>query len=320
MSQGRAEGRARRRSGSKGSSQVHWNLSVPALYEEAVTPPRRRHLGRRPARLQHRPAHRPLAQRQVHRHGALERGARRVGQGQPTDRRRVVRRRARAGCWRTCAARSCSCRTAGPAPIRRTGCRSASSPRRAWHNLFARHMFIPEPDAAKRAAARAAVHGHRHSELHGDARRSDKTNSEVVHPPELREEARPHRRHELRRRDQEVDLHGHELPAAAPRRDADALLGERRRGRRRGAVLRAVRHGQDHALERPESAADRRRRARVERGRRVQLRRRLLREDDPALGRGRAADLRDDTPVRHGPRERGVSIPKRARSISTTTR
>ena len=33
------------------------------------------------------------------------------------------------------------------------------------------------------------------------------------------------------RRDQEVDLHGDELPAAARGRPADALLGERRRGR-----------------------------------------------------------------------------------------
>ena len=40
------------------------------------------------------------------------------------------------------------------------------------------------------------------------------------------------RRHVLRRRDQEVDLHGHERPPAARGRPADALLGERRRRRR----------------------------------------------------------------------------------------
>ena len=36
--------------------------------------------------------------------------------------------------------------------------------------------------------------------------------------------------------------------------------------------------------------------------------------------RGRAADLRDDAPLRHDPRERRRSTPRRARSISTTPR
>ena len=54
----------------------------------------------------------------------------------------------------------------------------------------------------------------------------------------------------------------------------------------------------------PERAADWRRRARLERPRRLQLRRRLLRQDDPPVGRGRAADLRDDAAVRHRARER----------------
>ncbi len=56
----------------------------------------------------------------------------------------------------------------------------------------------------------------------------------------------------------------------------------------------------------PDAHADRRRRARLERSRRVQLRRRLLREDDPAVGRSRAADLRDDAALRHRARKRGV--------------
>ena len=64
----------------------------------------------------------------------------------------------------------------------------------------------------------------------------------------------------------------------------------------------------------PERAADRRRRARLERSRRLQLRRRLLREDDPAVGRGRAADLRDHAAVRDRAGERRRSIRTRARS------
>ena len=102
------------------------------------------------------------------------------------------------------------------------------------------------------------------------------------------------RRHVLRRRDQEVDLHGDERPAAARGRAPDALLGERRRRRRRRDLLRPLGHRQDDALGRPGAPADRRRRARLGRRGRLQLRGRLLREGDPTLGRGRAGDLRDD--------------------------
>ncbi len=91
-------------------------------------------------------------------------------------------------------------------------------------------------------------------------------------------------------------------------------------GGRHGALLRPLGHRQDDAVERPGPPADRRRRARLERSRRVQLRGRLLREDDQAVGRGRAADLRDDAPLRHGARERGRSTRHARRRTSTTTR
>ena len=70
---------------------------------------------------------------------------------------------------------------------------------------------------------------------------------------------------------------------------------------------------QDHALGRPVAAPDRGRRARVERGRRVQPRGRLLREDDPPLAGRRAADLQDDPHVRDDPRERDGGRARRAR-------
>ena len=171
----------------------------------------------------------------------------------------------------------------------------------------------------RRAGAHAGVHRHRHAGLHADPA-APRHELRSLHPPELREEARADRRHELRRRDQEVDLHGHELPAAAAQRAVDALLGQRRPGGRRRALLRPVGHRQDDALERSGARPDRRRRARLERGRRLQLRRRLLREDDPALGGGRAADLRDHAPVRHGARERQDGRDHARSSISTTTR
>ena len=54
--------------------------------------------------------------------------------------------------------------------------------------------------------------------------------------------------------------------------------------------------------------------------RRLQLRGRLLRQGDQAVGRGRAADLRDDAALRHDPRERGHRPRDAARSTSTTRR
>ena len=74
--------------------------------------------------------------------------------------------------------------------------------------------------------------------------------------------------------------------------------------RRRRDLLRPLRHREDDALGRSGAHADRRRRARLGRRRRLQLRGRLLREGDPPLGGGRAGDLQDDPRVRDDPRER----------------
>ena len=123
----------------------------------------------------------------------------------------------------------------------------------------------------------------------------------------------PDRRHLLRRRDQEVDLHGHERPAAAGGRLPDALLGERRRRGPRRDLLRPLRDRQDDALRRPRALADRRRRARLGRQRCLQHRGRLLREGDPPLRRGRARDLQDHPHVRDDPRERHDRRERRAR-------
>ena len=70
----------------------------------------------------------------------------------------------------------------------------------------------------------------------------------------------------------------------------------------------------------PERQPDRRRRARLERSRRLQLRRRLLREDDSALRAGRAADLRDHSTLRHRARKRRDERRHPRRSISTMRR
>ena len=61
----------------------------------------------------------------------------------------------------------------------------------------------------------------------------------VVAAPDARRGA--DRRHRVRGRDQEVDLHADERPAAARGRLPDALLGERRRRRPRRGLLRPLR-------------------------------------------------------------------------------
>ena len=78
------------------------------------------------------------------------------------------------------------------------------------------------------------------------------------------------------------------------RRVPHALLGQRRGSGRRGAVLRALRHRQDHPFGRPPAPPDRRRRARLERQRRLQLRGRMLRQVHPALAG--ATSRRSGTP------------------------
>ena len=85
---------------------------------------------------------------------------------------------------------------------------------KAWHSLFARNMFIKPADAGRVQEAHSGVHRHRRAVVqrqpadrrhaHGD-----------VHHPQLRPAAGHHRRHPLRRRDQEDHLHRAELPAAA---------------------------------------------------------------------------------------------------------
>ena len=94
------------------------------------------------------------------------------------------------------------------------------------------------------------------------------------------------------------------LPAKG--RDADALFGQCRARRRCCDLLRPVRHRQDHALGRPGTHADRRRRARLGPGRHLQFRRRLLRQMHQAVGGSRARDLCRQQALRRGAGERGA--------------
>ena len=131
----------------------------------------------------------------------------------------------------------------------------------AWHSLFIRQLlirperseladFVPEFTIVDLPSFKADPkrHGvpHRHHHRH-----------------RLHQEDHPDRQLVLRRRDEEVGVHHAQLLPAGAGRHADALLGQRRQGRRRRAVLRPLRHRQDHALGRSQPHADRRRRARL---------------------------------------------------------
>src|SRR5215213_3711925 len=78
----------------------------------------------------------------------------------------------------------------------------------AWHALFVRNMFIRAVPPGRSRPAR-----HPERDLHRDP---------------LRQEAGADRGHPVRRRDEEVDLHRAQLPAAGTGRHADALLGQHR--------------------------------------------------------------------------------------------
>ena len=262
------------------SKPVHFNLSAAALYEHAI---RRQEglLAQEGPLVCRTGAHtgRSPNDKFVVKEPSSE-AARGLGQGQQADRRRRTSTRCAATSSRTSRARSCSSRTcyAGADPEYRLPVRFIHE--LAWQNLFVRNLFIVPTDRPSwpsfqpqfTVMTRAVVQGRSGAARHALRRR---------HRRQPRDARSADLRHQLRRREQEVDLHRPQLPAAAAGRAVDALLGQHRRGRRHGAVLRPVGHRQDDAVERSRAPADRRRRARLERSRRVQLRRRLLRQDDP---------------------------------------
>ncbi len=285
-------------------ARTHWNLTTSSLYEEAI---RRReglvadqgplvcrtghHTGRSPNdkfvvkdastadRVWWGKVNRPVSTRAFRRAAPAHAG---VHGGQGAVRPGLLRRR-----------RS-----------RPTACPSGSSPEYAWHSLFARHMFIPEPDPGRSAStitrsspSSTCRRFHADPALHGTA-------SEVFilinfakglvliggtsYAGEIKKSIFTVMNYLLPMRNV-MPMHCSANVGA----DGDVALFFGLSGT-----------GKTTLVERPGPAAHRRRRARLERSRRVQLRGRLLREDDPALCRGRAADLRDDPAIRHGARER----------------
>ena len=97
----------------------------------------------------------------------------------------------------------------------------------AWQNLFVRNLFIVPP-AADLAGFQPQFTVLTAPSFKADPARHG-TRSDVVIAREPRVARDPDLRHQLRRREQEVDLHGAQLRAAAAGRPVDALLGQHRR-------------------------------------------------------------------------------------------
>ena len=205
--------------------------TTPLLYEHAIARGEARLAEGGPHGRRHRPAHRPLARRTS---SSCASPAPRTASG-GTATRRSARTRSSGSATRS-PTTSASESTlyvvdafAGADHAHRIAVRVVTT--HPYHALFAKTMFI-EPTVAEladvlaagaraaRAGPRGGAGGGRHAHRH-------------VHRAAPVAHRGPHRRHVLRGRDQEVDLHGHERPAAARGRPSDALLGERRPGRAR---------------------------------------------------------------------------------------
>ena len=193
------------------AARVFWNLFTPRFTKRRSRGEKASSRGWS-AGVPHGPAHRPLAERQVHRpEPSSEEHIAWGGPNRPIERgqfdalqRDLVASLAGA----TLFVQDCF---AGADPRYRLPVRVITE--FAWHSLFARNLFI-------RAAIRPA----------SDQRRSSPSSTSPSfkadpraprhalgsrHRAQLREAPRAHRRHQLRRRDQEVGLQRDELPAAA---------------------------------------------------------------------------------------------------------
>ena len=105
----------------------------------------------------------------------------------------------------------------------------------AWHSLFARNLFIVDP-----ADGAVASDNQRFTVIDSPSFKADParygTRSAGHHRAQFRPSPGHHRRNELCRRDQEIDVHRPQRSAPHGGRALDALLGEHREGR---AILRS---------------------------------------------------------------------------------
>ena len=141
----------------------------------------------------------------------------------------------------------CSFRISLPAPIRRTGCRSASSLPNAWHALFVRNMFIRAPPAELAQFRPASPFCT--PELQADpARDGTRSGTSLCFNLAKRVVLIGGTKYAGEMKKSIFSVMNYLLPVAG--RAAHALLRQHRGQRRHRAVLRPVRHREDHAVRR----------------------------------------------------------------------
>ncbi len=186
---------------------------------------RRRGLARRP----HRQAHRPLAAGQVRRPRAVEPGQGLVGRRQPRDQRGELRPPPRPPDGATSQDRRLYAQDLyiGAHEGHRRSLRVYTET--AWASIFARNLFrIPPREALATFQPNFTIIDVPTFEA-DPATEGTRTGTAILRPPQA--DGDHHRRDEVRRRDQEVRVHGDELPDARRGRAADAQLDQRRRAR-----------------------------------------------------------------------------------------
>ena len=205
---------------------MKWNLSPAALYEEAIRR-RRRRSSPPTVRWCAGPASTPAGRRTTSSSCASRRakrtspGARSTGRWTPAQFDALHR-----DMLASLEGASSSCWTAS------RGADPTVPPARPRHHRIRLAQPVRAQSVHRRSGDAAPAHAPEFTIIDAPSFKADParhgTRSETRHRPQLREAAGADRRHQLRRRDQEIDLHHPELPAAAAGRAVDALLGQHR--------------------------------------------------------------------------------------------